>query len=273
MELPYSGGNDGRFPVSSPPISPCCQLKLLTCLAQANQVSFLPTKEGLLSTSTEGAYLHTYSKIRNGASSEGPHNLPRCQGTVITTKRVLSWKSPGHTPLPFAYFTYSNPSTWITTTLTGPLMTNCPLCLIFWVYHWPLICKLTISYSIKALSLASCFHSFSFIVARKKFFFRSTVILMEVFNSSSSGPKNSIKKYEVHGKILSATQLSHKAYRLQPNQSATFTRYPIILCLSRMDIFVFIPLKKAFLFLFHWKFRSSKPSCKLYFGIMNQYIS
>lgn len=113
------------------------------------------------------------------------------------------------------------------------------------------ICKLIISYSIKALSLASCFHSFSFIVARKKFFFRSTVILMEVFNSSSSGPKNSIKKYEVHGKILSATQLSHKAYRLQPNQSATFTRYPIILCLSRMDIFVFIPLKKAFLFLFH----------------------
>lgn len=80
MELPYSGGNDGKFPVSSPPISPCCQLKLLTCLAQANQVSFLPTKEGLLSTSTEGAYLHTYSKIRNGASSEGPPQSSKLPG-------------------------------------------------------------------------------------------------------------------------------------------------------------------------------------------------
>lgn len=83
MELPYSGGNDGKFPVSSPPISPCCQLKLLTCLAQANQVSFLPTKEGLLSTSTEGAYLHTYSKIRNGASSEGPAQSSKLPGLLL----------------------------------------------------------------------------------------------------------------------------------------------------------------------------------------------
>lgn len=239
------------------------QIKFHSC--QPRKVSFPLQWKELISTPTQ--------KSEMVPAVKDPHNLPSCQGTVINTKRVLSWKSPGHTPLPFGYFTYSNPSTWITTTLTGPLMTNCPLCLIFWVYHWPLICKLTISYSIKALSLASCFHSFSFIVARKKFFFRSTVILMEVFNSSSSGLKNSIKKYEVHGKILSATQLSHKAYRLQPNQSATFTRYPIILRLSRMDIFVFIPLKKAFLFLFHWKFRSSRPSCKLYFGIMNQRIS
>lgn len=45
-ELPHYGGNHERFPVSSTLISPCCQLKFITWLAQTNHISFLPTKEG-----------------------------------------------------------------------------------------------------------------------------------------------------------------------------------------------------------------------------------